>query len=357
MSIAGSAATEERSESGGEPGGGVRAVRGSAADPAVLPALGLTFVAGLTFALQSRVNGELGTRAGSAVWAALVSFGSGLVLVAVLVAALPRTRRALRPAVSDRLPWWTYTGGLSGGTLVALAAVAVPRIGVATFTVGVVAGQAVGGLLVDRVGLGPGGPQPLSGTRLAGAALAVVAVGILRAAHGGGSASGGVLLGLLVAAAAGGVWMSVQQALNGRVQRATGEPLLAALVNFAVGATGLAVAMAVLAAAGGGPDRPWPPGGWLYAGGALGVVLICIAAWAVRPLGVLRLGLLLVAGQLAGGVVIDLVSPTEGSTVGAATVTAVLLTLAAVAVAGRRPGQSRSRRRTRDAASAVNTTR
>ena len=34
-----------------------------------------------------------------------------------------------------------------------LSAVAVPLVGVATFTVGIVAGQAVGGLVVDRVGL------------------------------------------------------------------------------------------------------------------------------------------------------------------------------------------------------------
>lgn len=311
------------------PGGGVR------------PAAGLAFAGGALFALQSRVNGELGTRAGSALWAALVSFGSGLVVVLTLVLLLPATRRVLRPAARDRLPWWTYTGGLAGATLVAVSAVAVPRVGVATFTVGVVAGQAIGGLAVDRAGLGPGGPRPLSAARMAGAVLAVVAVGVIRLGHGGEEVGGGMLLALLVAAAAGGAWMSLQQALNGRVQRAVGQPLVATLVNFAVGTLGLVVAMAAVAAAGNGPDHAWPGGVWLYTGGALGIVFISFTVLAVRPLGVLRLGLLMVAGQLAGGVVVDLVSPGRTGPPGVVTYVAVLLTLAAVAVAGL---QSRSRR-------------
>ena len=157
-------------------------------------AVGLAFTGGAVFALQTRVNGELGDRSGSPFWAALVSFGSGLVLLAVVVAAVPRLRAAAGRAVRDRLPWWTYVGGTAGATLVVVSAIAVPRVGVATFTVGVVAGQAVGGLVVDRLGLGPGGSQPLSGPRIAGAALAVVAVAVIRLEHGGAGVSGGVVL-------------------------------------------------------------------------------------------------------------------------------------------------------------------
>jgi len=144
-----------------------------------------------------------------------------------------------------------------------------------------------------------------------------------------------VRLALLVASTLAGAWGAVQQALNGRVQRATGQPLLAALVNFSAGTAALAVVLAVAAPAGAGPDRAWPAAAWLYVGGALGIVYISVAAWAVRPLGVLRLGLLVVAGQLAGGVLIDLVSPARTGGLGVTTVLAVLLTLAGVALAGR----------------------
>jgi bacterial/archaeal transporter family-2 protein len=318
-------------------------------------ATGLAFVGGAVFALQTRVNGELSARSGSPFWAAVVSFASGLAVLLVVIALTPRLRTATARAARDRLPWWTYLGGLGGATLVALSSAAVPKVGVATFTVGVVAGQAIGGLLVDRAGLGPGGPHAPTAARVGGAALAIVAVAIIRLGHGGGAVSGGVVLAILVAATVGGAMGSLQQALNGRVQRATGEPLLSATVNFAAGMIPLALLFAVVAGLGHGPSAPWPPTWWAYLGGVLGIGYILSAIWSVRALGVLRLGLLLVAGQLAGGVVIDLVSPGRTGPPGAYTYVAVALTLVAVAVAGR--GQSRSRRTTSASETATQTTR
>ena len=69
----------------------------------------------------------------------------------------------------------------------------------------------------------------------------------------------------------------------------------------------------------------------------------------------LRLGLLLVAGQLAGGVLVDMVSPGRTGRPGLLTYVVVVLTLVAVAVAGR--SQSRSRRETSASETATQTTR
>ncbi len=323
------------------------------------PAAGVAFVGGALFGLQTRVNGELAERAGSPLWAALVSFGSGLVVLLVVVAAVPRLRRAAARATRDRLPWWTYLR--RAGRRHAWSSSPrwpCPLVGVATFTVGVVAGQAVGGLVVDRIGLGPGGPQPLSAGRIAGAAIAVVAVAILRLGHGREAAvSGGVLLGLLVAAAVGGAMASAQQALNGRVQRATGEGLLAATVNFSAG-TGAARARVR------DRRRRRPRPGHAVAPGALAVrrgraghrLHRRRASGRSARSGCCGSGCCSVAGQLAGGVVIDLASPGRTGPPGAATYAAVVLTLVAVLVAGRR-GQSRSRRVTRASATATQTTR
>jgi bacterial/archaeal transporter family-2 protein len=313
-------------------------------------ATGLAFLGGALFALQTRVNGELGDRSGSPFWAAVVSFGSGLILLAVVVTVAPRLRAAAGRAVRDRLPWWTYLGGIGGATLVVLSSIAVPKVGVATFTVGVVAGQAVGGLVVDRAGLGPGGPQPLSAPRIAGAALAVVAVVILRLGHGSGPVSGGVVAAILVAATVGGAMGSVQQALNGRVQRATGEAVLATTINFTAGMILLLIVYAGVAGSGHGPARHWPPALWVYAGGVLGIGYIALSVLAIRALGVLRLGLLLVAGQLAGGVLIDLVAPGRTGRPGVLTYISVVLTIVAVGIAG---AQSRSRRDTTASATAT----
>jgi transporter family-2 protein len=320
-------------------------------------ALAATLAGGMLFALQGRLNGELGDRAGSALWAALVSFGSGLAVVGALVAALPASRRAVRPALAHRLPWWTYGGGLFGATVVTVAALAVPVVGVATFTVGLVAGQAVGGLLVDRSRLGPGGPRPLSPARVGGAAVAVLAVLVIRLGHDSGAVSAGAVLGVLVGSAAAGAGLSVQQALNGRVQRSTGSALIAGCTNFLVGTAALVVVFVLALLVGAGPDRWWPGPVGLYVGGALGVGYITVAAWAVRGLGVLRLALSTVAGQLAGGLLLDLVSPGRAGGVDAATVAGVVLTLAGVALAGRQPAQIRSRRRTSSSETSAKTTR
>ncbi|GAB3815999.1 hypothetical protein GCM10027605_64310 [Micromonospora zhanjiangensis] len=56
----------------------------------------LGVVSGVTVAVQSRINGELGVRLGDGIAAAVVSFGVGLVLLAVLVPAMPAGRRGLR---------------------------------------------------------------------------------------------------------------------------------------------------------------------------------------------------------------------------------------------------------------------
>jgi transporter family-2 protein len=318
----------------------VSAVRGAPprapAGPGAPVALVTGFAAGSLGAVQARVNGELGERLGSPLVAALVSFGGGLVLVVALVLTLTRTRRALRGAVSARLPWWTYLGGLGGATLVVVAAAAAPVIGVATFTVGLVAGQAVGGLLVDRTPLSAGEPRSLSAGRVAGAVLAVAAVGVVRLDSGGGQ-TGAAALWLLLASAVAGAGGAVQQALNGRVQRATREPLVATAVNFTVGTVALALVTSGVLVAGAGPGGSWPGNPLLYVGGALGVVVIAVAAWTVHRLGVLRLGLVTVAGQLAGGLVLDLLRPARAGQLGLATVAGVALTLVAVALTGRGP--------------------
>jgi transporter family-2 protein len=301
------------------------------------------------------VNGELAERAGSALWAALVSFGSGLVVLLVVVTAVPRLRRAAARATRNRLPWWTYLGGLAGGTLVVLSSVAVPWSGWPRSPSG---RRRPGG---RRAGGGPDRTRPgriaaAVAWRIAGAAIAIVAVAILRLGHGREAAvSGGVLLGLLVAAAVGGAMASAQQALNGRVQRATGEGLLAATVNFSAGMALLVPAFAIAAGAGHGPGTPWPPALWLYAGGVLGIAYIASSIWTVGTLGVLRLGCCSSPGSWPAGWSSTWSSPGRTGPPGAATYAAVVLTLAAVLLAGR--GQSRSRRITSASATATKITR
>jgi transporter family-2 protein len=293
-------------------------------------ALCAAVLSGALVAVQQRVNGQLGVDLQAPLLAALVSFSTGLVAVVVVVLARPPARRALA-AVRD-VPWWMRLGGLGGASLVAVGAFAAPQIGVALLTVGLVAGQTTGGLVVDRVGLAPGGSHLLTLPRIAGAVLCMVAVGL--GGLGPDARDADPLLLLLVVAA--GFAIAVQQALNGRVRRTTGNAAVATLVNFVVGTAALALAALVVAAARGLPDGDWPGADqwYLYLGGPVGASFVAVAAVVVRRLGVLRLGLAVIAGQLVGALVVDVVLPATERGIAGATILGALLTLVAVAVSG-----------------------
>ncbi len=282
--------------------------------------LAAAVVSGGLVAVQQRLNGDLGRALGDPLVAAVVSFGTGLLLMTVLV--LQRGARA-RWADLGPVPWWTRIGGLGGASLVAVGATAAPEIGVALLTVGLVAGSTVGGLAVDRAGIGPGGHQPLSPPRVAGALLCLTAIAL--SAHAGLQLASPLLLGLVVLA--GGL-ISVQQALNGRVRQATGATV-ATFVNFVVGASALLLALLVKQVLVGVDIAHWPGKWWLYLGGPIGAAFVAMASIVVRRLGVLRLGLAVTAGQLLGAVLLDL-----DRGVATTTLLAAALTMTAVGVSG-----------------------
>lgn len=270
----------------------------------------LAFLAGALVAIQSRINGALGTRLHDGIVAALISFTTGLVLLAVAMLLSPVARQRLaqvRVALRERrLVWWQLLGGVSGAFLVLSQGVTVTAIGVAMFTVAVVGGQLVSSLLVDRAGLGPAGKAPVTPNRAIGAGVALIAV-LVASAGGLSGGLGSYALALLPALA--GFGLAWQQAVNGRVGVA-GGPVVATSINFAVGTVALIIASGVSILLRGWPDR-LPSQPVLYLGGVIGVIFIASAALIVRWVGVLLLGMTSIAGQLTGAVLVELVVPTD----------------------------------------------
>ena len=288
------------------------------------PALVAAVVSGAFVALQQRLNGDLGRALHDPLLAAVLSFAGGLAGLGVLM--LRRAPRRALPRLAE-LPRWRLLGGLGGASLVAVGAVAAPEIGVALLTVGLVAGSTLGGLGVDRAGLGPGGVRPVTPPRLLGAALCLVAIAV--SAAGGVRAASPLLLLVVVLA---GVMISLQQALNGVVRQTTGDVTVATLVNFVVGTAVLSAALAVQALVSGVQARHWPglDEAYLYLGGPIGAAFVAVAAVVVRPLGVLRLGLAVTAGQLVGAIALD-----AHRGVATSTLLAAGLTMVAVVISGR----------------------
>lgn len=295
-------------------------------------ALAMTILAGAAISLQSYVNGRLGRNAGSATIAAainnMVAFLATLAIV-LAIRALPRARDRLRAL--GRPPLWYFLGGFGGAGLVLVSATAAPEVGVALLTVALVCGSTSGSLPVDAAGLGPAGRRPITLPRVAGVLLAIGATALSAA-----GARGDPDVLLLALAVAAGLGMSLQAAANGQLARATGEPWAASLVNVTVGFTALGVVGLVTLATSSVDTLPGNP--LLYAGGLLGGLVVVVGAAAVQTLGVLRLGLAMVAGQMAGALIVDLVAPAPGEEVTVATVVGVLLTMVAVVISGRGQG-------------------
>ncbi|MCC2660466.1 MAG: hypothetical protein K0R37_1240 [Arthrobacter sp.] len=312
--------------------------------------LPMAVAAGLAIPLQGRINGALGARLGDGIAAAVVSFTTGLVLMILVSLVLPRGRAGLAaivPAVRERKfpPYYVLAGGI-GALFVFAQSFTVGLLGVALFTVSTVTGQTVSGLLVDRLGLGPGGKKAVTGIRIIGCVLTIAAVAWAvsprfggapgTAAPGtGGPAAGGdpaqLILPLLLPVLAGFL-MSFQQAMNGTATMHYGTPIAATLVNFVAGTCVLWVAWLIKVAVA-GTGNPLPGEWWFYLGGPMGCVFIGLGALLVRSLGVLVTGLGMIAGQLLGSLGLDLLVPAPGSIVAVPTVLGTLLTLVAIVIA------------------------
>lgn len=294
--------------------------------------LGASFLSGVAVALQSRINGEFSQRLGDGFVAAAISFGSGLVILAIAVPFWRPGRRGIGQVVTAlrtrSIPWWYVVGGAGGALFVLTQSLVVGLVGVALFTVGVVAGQATSSLLVDRSGLGTMGAKPVTWQRLLGAVLAVVAVALAASSELRGDLPFWVLLAPFVA----GAGVGGQAAVNGQVRAVAGSAFTATLGNFLVG-TGLLLVATVIHTAVVGWPAHFPSEPWLYLGGAVGCAFIGAQAVIVRLTGVLLMALAVLSGQLITAVVFDLVVPVQAHGIAPLTIVGAALTLAAVLIA------------------------
>lgn len=280
------------------------------------------------------MNGGLSVLWESPQQAALYSFGSGFVILCLIVVVSPAVRTALHRGWSalrhGSLRWWEATGGFLGAIFVLTQSGVVPIIGVATFTIGVVAGQTANSLLVDRLGISPRGRIPVTRRRVLSAGIAILAVAVAVS----GRAPEGVGAVLPIAASfVAGVLIALQQAINGRVMVESGRALAATWLNFALGTLLLSAVFLVGLLLGRSPAPLLGGSPWLYLGGVIGLVFIALAAWAVTRVGVLITALLTIAGQLTAAMVLDVLLPAAGTGVTWTLVAGVTLTLVAVLVA------------------------
>lgn len=297
----------------------------------------ITFIASIIITAQSSINSELNIYTENPLITALINFTTGLIVLAVMM----MFSRAIRNGFTSiphlvregKLKRWQLIGGLSGAFFVASQSSLVQVVGVAIFTVAAVAGQTSAALLVDKVGIGPAGKQPVTLMRIGAAILGIV--GVLVSVLGQDS-TGKFAFGAVLISFAAGALVSTQPALNGQIANQTGQPAAATLVNFIVGFLTLVVVYGIkqqISPQGFNvPPMPWEnPIIWL--GGPFGVLFVLTAAFMAKTLGVFLFTLTSVVGQLSGAILMDVLFPTATTNITWQLLLGISITGAAVVLA------------------------
>jgi bacterial/archaeal transporter family-2 protein len=296
----------------------------------------LAALSGVLIALQARANGELSHRLDNGLQAALVSFGSGLLIILIITPFSSHIKEGisnLRGAIARKeIARWKLFAGALGGSFVAIQTQIVPLIGVAIYSVASIAGQTAMSLVVDRIGLTGGGKKLISPRRVMAAVITVFAV--LVSVWDRIDANNLSMIAVTAGCIAGAV-VGVQRALNGQINEHSHQSFTTSLLNFITGTSFLVILILAGVALGKSELSPLPAGPWwIYTGGVIGVIYIAFTSTIVQHLGVLTFTLFSVGGQLAGSLIIDLVSPTDGVSVSAYLITGLAMTYVGVIAGG-----------------------
>jgi transporter family-2 protein len=143
---------------------------------ALLGVLGL--IAGASAILQQVLVANLRAVVGSVSWAVLISYIGGTITMLVVV-LVSRDKLALQPSFSG-YSWAPWIAGAFGVIYIMIAVMLIPRLGAATVLALLVAGQLLASMAFDHFGLFGLPRQPADIYRLAGAAMLIGGVLLIR---------------------------------------------------------------------------------------------------------------------------------------------------------------------------------
>lgn len=107
--------------------------------------VGFSIIAGALMSMQAGVNGALGKRVGT-VEGAFISFAVGTLALLLLVIFMGKGNILSVFSV----PKWQLIGGLLGALYIFIMVLAVPKIGVGSAVVAVIAGQMLASTFIDH---------------------------------------------------------------------------------------------------------------------------------------------------------------------------------------------------------------
>ena len=134
---------------------------------------------GAVFAIQPPMNSLLSAELASAVHAALFSFLSATAVLFVIV-LLRSDRRHLPQIFSMNRPWWSWLGGIVGGTFVTGFAFFAAKVGIGMLLVTSICGLLACSLVIDKYGLLGAEKKPVGAVQYIGLLCVMVGIAVLR---------------------------------------------------------------------------------------------------------------------------------------------------------------------------------
>lgn len=143
---------------------------------ALLGALGL--IAGASAILQQVLVANLRSMVGSVSWAVLISYLGGT--ITMLLVVLASREKPTIPHSTSGYSWAPWIAGAFGVIYIMIAVMLIPRLGAATVLALLVAGQLLASIAFDHFGFFGLPQQPADIYRLAGAAMLIGGVLLIR---------------------------------------------------------------------------------------------------------------------------------------------------------------------------------
>ena len=135
---------------------------------------------GAVFAMQPSMNSLLSIGLYSSVHAAFVSFVTATILLFLLAVIIPRDRINLPKIFSFDRPWWSWLGGIIGGTFVTGFAFFASKTGIGLLLVTSICGMLTNSLIIDKYGLFGAQKKRIELMQYLGLVLVVFGIIILR---------------------------------------------------------------------------------------------------------------------------------------------------------------------------------
>ena len=135
---------------------------------------------GAVFAMQPSMNSLLSIGLYSSVHAAFVSFLTATIMLFLLVIAFPNDRINIPKIFSFNRPWWTWLGGIIGGTFVTGFAFFASKTGIGILLITSICGMLTNSLIIDKYGLLGAVKKHIGPMQYIGLILVIIGIIILR---------------------------------------------------------------------------------------------------------------------------------------------------------------------------------